>query len=157
MPDFTRRMHWFTDKRPDLSGNMASIDVPGAGKRIITSILTPERLVRVLHYMLDEEEFLSPFGIRSISKYHEHHPYILHIGNKTFSIHYEPAESRVGLFGGNSNWRGPIWLPINYLIIESLREFHSYYGDQLKVECPTGSGTMMTLDEVAKELSRRLV
>jgi hypothetical protein len=157
MPDFTRRMHWFTDKRPDLSGNMASIDVPGTGKRIITSILTPERLVRVLYYMLDEEEFLSPFGIRSISKYHEQHPYILHIGSETFSIHYEPTESRGGLFGGNSNWRGPIWFPINYLIIESLREFHSYYGDQLKVECPTGSGTMMTLEEVAQELSRRLV
>ncbi len=157
MPDFNRRMHWFTDNRPDLSGNMASIDIPGQGKRVITSILTRERLVSVLGYMLDEEEFLSPFGIRSLSKCHESHPYKLEFGGQTFSIKYEPAESESLVFGGNSNWRGPVWFPINFLIIESLKEFYRYYGDDLVVECPTGSGNMMTLVGVADEISRRLV
>jgi hypothetical protein len=157
MPNFARRMHWLTDKKPELTGNMASIDVPGEGNRIITSILTQERLISVLGYMLDEDEFLSPYGIRSLSKYHESHPYKLHVNGQIFSIAYQPAESRNGLFGGNSNWRGPVWFPINYLIIESLRKFYQYCGDDLQVECPTGSGNMMNLKEVAEELSRRLI
>jgi hypothetical protein len=155
--DFARRMRWFTRKRPHLSGNMASVEVPGVGRRIMTAILTRERLVSVLRYMLDEDEFLSPYGIRSLSKVHQAHPYSLSFGGETFTINYQPAESQSGMFGGNSNWRGPVWFPINYLIIESLYKFHHYYGDALKVECPTGSGNEMTLAEVADELSRRLV
>jgi hypothetical protein len=157
-------MRWFTRNRPHLSGNMARTDVPGVGERTITAILTRERLVSVLRYMLDENEFLSPFGIRSLSKVHRAQPYQMSFGGRegtglaqTFRIDYQPAESRTGLFGGNSNWRGPIWFPINYLIIESLQKFHHYYGEDLKVECPTGSGTMMTLDQVATDLSRRLI
>jgi hypothetical protein len=155
--DFSRRMRWFTDNRPHLSGNMASVDVPGAGQRTIVSILTRERLVSVLRYMLDKDEFLSEYGIRSLSKVHQAHPYHLSFGGERFSIEYQPAESQSGLFGGNSNWRGPVWFPINYLIIEALQRYHHYYGEGLKVECPTGSGRMLTLDQVATELSRRLI
>ena len=156
MPVFARRMRWFTEQRPHLSGNMASIEVEGVGCRHIVSILTRERLVSVLRYMLDPEEFLSEYGIRSVSKYHERHPYEFTVSGETFSISYEPAESQSSLFGGNSNWRGPIWFPINYLLIESLQKFHHYYGDELKVECPTGSGNLMNLNEVAEMLSERL-
>jgi hypothetical protein len=157
MPDFNRRLHWFVSNRPHLAGNMASIDVPGVGKRRLLAILTRERLAQVLRYMLDENEFLSPYGIRSISQYHRDHPYTFHANGQTHVVSYQPAESQSGLFGGNSNWRGPIWFPINYLLIESLQKFHHYYGDDFKVECPTGSGLMLTLGEVATELSRRLI
>ena len=157
MPDFDRRLHWFLDNRPHLSGNMASIDVPGVGQRRLMGILTREQLERVLHKMLDENEFLSDYGIRSVSKYHRAHPYSFYVNGQAHTVSYQPAESESGLFGGNSNWRGPIWFPINYLIIESLQKFHHYYGDDLKVACPTGSGQMMTLDEVATELSKRLM
>ncbi len=154
--DFQRRMAWFTDHRPELSGNMAAVDVPGKGQRILTSIITEERLRRVLGYMLDEKEFLSPYGIRSVSKVHEAHPVSMQMNGDTFTVRYEPAESRSGLFGGNSNWRGPIWFPINYLLIEALNQYYQYYGDDFTVECPTGSGSHMTLAEVAHELSHRL-
>ena len=107
--------------------------------------------------MLDENEFLSEFGIRAVSKYHKENPYTFYVDGQAHTINYQPAESQSGLFGGNSNWRGPIWFPINYLLIESLQKFNHYYGDSLKVECPTGSGQMMTLGEVATELSRRLI
>lgn len=157
MPVFERRMHWFMDHRPHLTGNMASVDVPGEGARRLMAILTRERLVRVLHYMLDEDEFLSPYGIRSVSKYHERNPYILHLNGQIYTVCYLPAESDSGLFGGNSNWRGPVWFPINYLLIEALQKFHHYYGDDLRVECPTGSGQMMTLAEIAADLSQRLI
>ena len=157
MPDFNRRMHWFLTNRPHLAGNIASVDVPGAQRRHLIAILTRDHLVRVLRYMLDEKEFLSPYGIRSLSKVHEAEPYSITLDGKTFSISYQPAESRTGLFGGNSNWRGPVWFPINCLIIEALQRFHHYYGDDLKVECPTGSGHMATLREVANDLSRRLI
>jgi hypothetical protein len=157
MPVFARRMKWFIRNRPHLAGNISRIDVPGQRECRSMSFLTTERLRRVLAYMLDEDEFLSPYGIRSISKYHADHPYRLSVGGETFSIEYEPAESRSGLFGGNSNWRGPVWFPINYLIIEALRQYHRYYGDNFKVECPTGSDNLMTLDQVAEELSRRLI
>jgi Glycosyl hydrolase family 63 C-terminal domain len=106
--------------------------------------------------MLDENEFLSDYGIRALSRFHKDNPYILHVNGTQHRVDYEPAESSSGLFGGNSNWRGPIWMPVNYLIIESLQKFHHYYGDDLKVECPTGSGNMMNLWEVAAEISRRL-
>jgi hypothetical protein len=157
MSDFNRRMHWFIKNRPHLSGNMASIDVPGVGERHLVAILTRERLISVLRYMLDESEFLSDYGIRSVSKAHEANPYSLTFGGETFTINYQPAESQSGLFGGNSNWRGPIWFPINYLLIESLQKFHHYYGEELRVECPTGSGRLLTLAEVATELSKRLM
>lgn len=156
LPDFRRRLHWFIHHKSDLAGNVASMDARGAGKRRLLAILSRERLLRVLRYLLDEEEFLSPYGIRSLSKIHRE-PYKLTINGQTFQIAYEPAESRSALFGGNSNWRGPIWFPINYLLVESLQKFHHYYGDELKVEYPTGSGEMLTLREVASALSRRLV
>jgi hypothetical protein len=156
MPDFARRTHWFLENRPHLSGNIASFHTPGQDRCYLASIVTPERLVRVLRYMLDEDEFLSPYGIRSLSKHHQANPVSLTVGGGSFSIGYEPAESQSGLFGGNSNWRGPVWFPINFLLIEALRRAYRYYGDTLKVECPTGSGQMMTLTEVAGELGQRL-
>jgi hypothetical protein len=157
VPDFNRRMEWFYNNRPHLSGNLACIHTPGVGRRRLLSILTRDRLVRVLEKMLDEKEFLSDYGIRSVSKYHRDHPYTFHVDGQAHTISYQPAESESELFGGNSNWRGPIWFPMNYLIIESLQKFHHYYGDDFKIECPTGSGRKMTLWEVATELSRRLM
>ena len=157
VPDFKRRMEWFYNNRPHLSGNLACIHTPGIGRRRLLAILTRDRLVRVLEKMLDEEEFLSDYGIRSVSKYHKDHPYTFYVDGQAHTINYQPAESESGLFGGNSNWRGPIWFPMNYLIIESLQKYHHYYGDEFKVECPTGSGRKMTLWEVATELSRRLM
>lgn len=121
------------------------------------SIINRERLVKVLRIMLDEKEFLSPYGIRSISKFHQDQPYTFWVAGQPHTIDYQPAESRSGLFGGNSNWRGLIWFPINYLLIESLQKYNHFYGDSLQVECPTGSGQMMNLGEVATELSRRLI
>jgi len=128
----------------------------GVGERGIFALLTPERLRRVLATMLDEEEFLSPYGIRSLSKFHERHPYVFHVGGQEYRVEYLPAESDSGMFGGNSNWRGPIWLPVNALIIRALLEFYLYYGDELRVECPTGSGKLRTLFEVAREITARL-
>lgn len=156
MDDFNRRMTWFLRNRPGLTGNIASVDLPGVGERYLLSILTRERLVRVLQRMLDEEEFLSAYGIRSLSKYYEEQPYRLHLGIQSYTIAYEPGESRTSLFGGNSNWRGPIWFPMNYLIIESLRVFYRYYRDSLTVEYPTGSSQNKSLAEVAQLLSERL-
>jgi hypothetical protein len=150
-------MNWFLDNRPHLSGNIASIQVPGAGERRLAAFLTRERLTCVLRYLLDENEFLSEYGIRSLSKFHADHPYRIRLDGANFEVEYQPGESRSGLFGGNSNWRGPVWFPINYLIIEGLQRFHHYYGDDFKVECPTGSGQMATLEEVARDLSRRLM
>jgi hypothetical protein len=156
MPVFARRMAWFTKNRPNVARNLASLTEPGSGQRYLVSLLTRERLVRVLHRMLDEEEFLSDRGIRSLSKHHEDQPFTLRIQGRDHRIGYEPGESQTGMFGGNSNWRGPVWFPINHLIIEALQRYHHYYGDDLKVECPTGSGVLMNLGEVAEELSRRL-
>jgi hypothetical protein len=157
LPDFGRRLRWFTRHKAHLAGNLASMEVPGMGNRRLLSIVTRERLVPVLRYLLDEDEFLSPYGIRSLSKVHQDHPYHLNVNGQTFHIAYEPAESSSGLFGGNSNWRGPVWFPLNYLLIEALQRFHHYYGDDLKVECPTGSGNYLALDQVSRELSRRLI
>ena len=156
MEVFSRRLHWFVNNRPHLTGNMASLEVPGRGRRRLLSILTRDRLLRVLKVMLNEQEFLSDFGIRSVSRFHRVHPYTFRVDDQAHTVDYQPAESTSGLFGGNSNWRGPIWFPINYLIIESLQKFHHYYGEDLKVECPTGSGRWMTLDQVATDLSQRL-
>src|SRR5206468_6635214 len=129
---------------------------PGIGMRRLLAIVGREQLPRVLGFMLDEAEFLSPYGVRAVSRYHHDHPYSLRLDGMEHRVDYEPAESSSGLLGGNSNWRGPVWFPVNYLLIESLQKFHHYLGDDFKVECPTGSGQMMTLWEVAAELSRRL-
>jgi hypothetical protein len=120
------------------------------------SLVSRDRLRSVLRYMLDEKEFLAPHGIRALSRYHAEHPFVMRVNDHEYRVDYEPAESGTGLFGGNSNWRGPIWFPTNYLIIESLQKFHHYYGDDFKVECPTGSGRFMSIREVADELSNRL-
>jgi len=156
MSGFKRRLEWFIDNRKDLIGNVACMKTRGEGERRMLSILDQDQLRRVLKVMLDENEFLSPYGIRALSQIHKEHPYTLQVNGAEHRVSYEPAESSTGLFGGNSNWRGPIWFPVNYLIIESLQKFHHYLGDDYKVECPTGSGQMMTLWEVAAELSRRL-
>ncbi|MFY9608817.1 MAG: glucosidase [Blastocatellia bacterium] len=153
---FKRRLEWFIDNRKDLIGNVACMRTRGKAERRMLSILDQDQLRRVLKVMLDENEFLSPYGIRALSQIHKEHPYTLQVNGAEHRVSYEPAESSTGLFGGNSNWRGPIWFPVNYLIIESLQKFHHYLGDDYKVECPTGSGQMMTLWEVAAELSRRL-
>jgi hypothetical protein len=128
----------------------------GVADRGILALLNPERLKRVLAKMLDEKEFLGPYGIRSLSKFHEKHPYTFHVNGQEHRVDYLPAESNTGMFGGNSNWRGPIWMPVNALIIRSLLQYYLYYGDNFKVECPTGSGRMMNLFEVSKEIADRL-
>jgi hypothetical protein len=156
LPGFRRRMEWFIQNRPDLTGNVASMEMPGKKERRLLSIVNQNRLRRVLKLMLDENEFLSPYGIRALSRFHLEHPYSINLNGQEHRVDYEPAESTTGVFGGNSNWRGPIWFPVNYLIIESLQKFHYYFGDDFKVECPTGSGRMMTLWEVAADISRRL-
>jgi hypothetical protein len=156
LPDFKRRMEWFINNRADLTANVACMRTPGNAERRLLSIVSRDQLRSVLRFMLDENEFLSPYGIRAISRYHKDNPYVLQVNGTQHRVDYEPAESSTGLFGGNSNWRGPIWFPLNYLIIESLQKFHHYHGEDFKVECPTGSGQMMTLWEVATEISRRL-
>jgi Mannosylglycerate hydrolase MGH1-like glycoside hydrolase domain len=156
MDGFHRRLRWFLENRPDLTGNVACMKTPGHGERRLLAILDGDRLRSVLKVMLDEGEFLSPYGIRAISAIHREHPYRLDVNGAQYQVQYEPAESSTGLFGGNSNWRGPIWFPINYLLIEALQKFHHYYGNDFTVECPTGSGQIMTLWQVAEELSRRL-
>jgi Mannosylglycerate hydrolase MGH1-like glycoside hydrolase domain len=153
---FRRRLEWFVQHRPDLTGDVACMATPGRGERRLLSILDGDRLRRVLRIMLDEREFLSPFGIRAISQRHRDQPYVLAVDGHEYRVDYEPGESSTGLFGGNSNWRGPIWMPINFLLVEALQKFHHYFGDDYKVECPTGSGRMLTLAEVAEDLSRRL-
>lgn len=157
LPGFKRRLEWFIQNRPDLGRNVACMVTQGIGHRRLLSIVSPEKLKRILQRMLDESEFLGPYGIRSISRYHEQNPYVFLADGREYRVRYEPAESSSGLFGGNSNWRGPVWFPVNYLLIESLQKFHYYLGDDFKVECPTGSGRMMTLWEVATELSHRLM
>ena len=155
VPNFARRMRWFLDNRPELC-RLVTRQASDGGKRQLLSLVSVERLTRVLHRMLDEREFLSPHGIRSLSRDHAAHPYVVHVDGREHRVDYEPAESGSGLFGGNSNWRGPIWFPMNFLIIEALQRFDYFYRGELKVEFPTGSGRSMTLWEVATELSRRL-
>jgi len=129
----------------------------GVNERGILALVNPDRLRRILTRMLDENEFLGPHGIRSISKFHEQHPYILHVGGQEFRVDYLPAESNTGMFGGNSNWRGPVWIPVNVMLIRALQQYYLYYGDNFKIECPTGSGKMMNLFEVSKEISDRII
>ncbi|HJU54438.1 MAG TPA: hypothetical protein VJ715_07705, partial [Pyrinomonadaceae bacterium] len=156
LPDFKRRLEWFIDNRPDLTKSVACMRTPGSQERRLLSIVNQDRLRRVLSVMLDEREFLSPYGVRALSRFHSERPYTLGVNGTVHRVDYEPAESLTGLFGGNSNWRGPIWFPPNFLIIEALQKYHHYLGDDFRVECPTGSGQMMTLWEVAAEISRRL-
>jgi hypothetical protein len=156
-PAFARRMRWFIANRPELAEHAASLELPGAGERRLLAVLERDRLVRVLARVLDEDEFLSPHGVRALSKAHKEHPFVLSIDGEEYRVDYEPGESTSAMFGGNSNWRGPVWMPVNYLLIEALQRYHHYYGDSLRVECPTRSGTFMTLAEVADELSRRVV
>jgi hypothetical protein len=153
---FTRRMQWFIDNQPDVQHHLDMTETSEHGVRRLLSIVNRQQLLRVLACMLDESEFLSPYGIRSLSKFHRDHPYALVYDGEEHRVDYEPAESLTGMFGGNSNWRGPVWFPLNFLLIESLQKFDYYYGEHLKVECPTGSGQMKTLWEVAADISRRL-
>ncbi len=170
VPGFKKRMEWFLTNRRDLArhvtiarggahdeaGSVSGDGKIGGTQRRLLSILSRDRLVRVLKYMLDENEFLSPYGVRSLSKVHERHPYVFDTGGEPLRVDYSPGESTTSLFGGNSNWRGPIWFPVNYLLIEALERFHYFYGEGFKIECPTGSGRRLTLKEVAHELSLRL-
>ncbi len=156
LPEFAKRLEWFLNYRPDLAALVSHWEVAGKGQRRLLSLLRGQRMKRLLRRMLDETEFLSDFGVRALSRYHAEHPYEFGVNGDKLSVAYQPAESDTGLFGGNSNWRGPIWFPVNFLIIESLQKFHYYYGDDFKVECPTGSGNYMSIKEVSEELSRRL-
>ncbi|MBI1356270.1 MAG: glucosidase [Acidobacteria bacterium] len=156
LPGFKRRMEWFIQNRPQFRQHVTTLQTHDGKVRRLLSIVNPERLPRVLRLMLDEHEFLSPHGVRSMSKFHEKYPYETEIKGERYRVKYEPAESRSYIFGGNSNWRGPVWFPTNFLLIESLQRFHHYLGDGWKVECPTGSGQLLTLWEVSRELSQRL-
>ena len=156
LPDFKRRTEWFLKNRPDLTDEIACMQQKGRGDRRLLALVNKDRLARVLHFMLSEAEFLSDYGIRALSRFHKNNPYILKFDSTEYRVEYEPAESRSGMFGGNSNWRGPIWFPMNYLLIESLQKFDFYYGEDFKIEFPTGSGVTMSLWEVSQELGKRL-
>ena len=157
VPGFKSRLEWYLANRPDLAALISRWHEPGSGDRRLIALTRGHRMKRLLKRMLDPEEFLSAYGVRSMSKFHKQKPYVLHGCGEQKEVRYEPAESQSGMFGGNSNWRGPIWMPINYLLIESLQKYHHYYGDDFKVECPTGSGNFTTLDCIANELSNRLI
>jgi hypothetical protein len=157
LPGFKRRMQWFIDNHSDVPEHIEMTQRSARGVRRLLSLVNRKQLKRVLARMLDETEFLSPYGVRALSRYHLDHPYEVTVNSHVNRVDYEPAESTTGLFGGNSNWRGPIWFPVNYLLIESLQKFHHYYGEDFKVECPTHSGTDYDLWQVAAEISRRLI
>src|ERR1051326_1016967 len=152
MPGFKMRLEWFIENRKDLTEHMACMETEGHKKSRLFSITDREQLRRILAVMLDENEFLSPHGIRALSRYHKTHPYMLDVAGVNHQVDYEPGESTTGLFGGNSNWRGPVWFPVNFLLIQALRRFHEYYHEGFRIECPTGSGKMMNLSEVADEI-----
>jgi len=156
LPGFKRRLQWFIENRPELSEYLETETTADGRVFRFLSLVNRDRLRRVLRYLLDEQEFLSPYGVRALSRFHHDHPYVLSVNGMNHCVDYEPAESSTGLFGGNSNWRGPVWFPVNFLLIESLQKFHYYLGDDYKVECPTGSGQQQTLWEVAADISRRL-
>ena len=165
LPGFKERLEWFIKHRPNLTKNVASMSQEGAGERRMLSLCDvnlgkseqEDVLRRILEKLLDENEFFSDYGIRALSRFHKDNPYSFYVDGKANTVRYEPAESDSGLFGGNSNWRGPVWMPVNYLLIESLQKFHHYLGDDFKVECPTGSGKMLNLWEVSEEISHRLI
>jgi hypothetical protein len=157
LPGFKSRLEWYLAHRPDLCSLISRWQEPGSGERRLIALTRGHRMKCLLRRMLDPEEFLSDYGVRSLSKYHQAHPYSVTVRGEEKVVSYEPAESQTYIFGGNSNWRGPVWFPINYLLIESLQQFHHYYGDDFKVEFPTGSGRMMHLKEISNELSNRLI
>jgi hypothetical protein len=157
LPNFKQRLEWFINNRPDLRQNVACMERKGMGARRLMAIASQDKLRLILQKMLDETEFFSEYGIRAVSKFHQNHPYTFNVNSSQFRVDYEPAESKSGLFGGNSNWRGPVWFPVNYLLIESLQKFHHYLGDDFKVECPTNSGNWLNLWEVAAQISQRLI
>jgi hypothetical protein len=155
-PELIRRREWFIEQRPDLVESVGPMTAPGANNTMIMELVRPDQFRRILGYMLDENEFLSPYGIRAVSRYHAEHPLVMHIAGEEYRLDYEPGESTNNLFGGNSNWRGPIWMPVNFLILSALEHYYPFYGDDFQVECPTNSGRMMNLDQVTLELTRRL-
>jgi len=163
VPNFEKRLNWILENKPELASLVSRWCEPGRGERRLLSLLRGHRMKCLLKRMLDESEFLSEFGVRALSRYHQDHPYVLRneqtsvpLGEDFLTVGYEPGESLTPMFGGNSNWRGPIWFPVNYLMIESLQKFHHYYGDDFKIECPVGSSIMITIDEAANEICRRL-
>ena len=156
LPDFRKRLTWFLQYRHDLTQHISFAECQERGKRMLLAIPSREKLQRVLSVLLDESEFLSPYGVRSLSKRHESEPFELDVRGQNHRIAYVPGESDTYMFGGNSNWRGPIWFPTTFLLIEALERYHDFYGDSLKVECPTGSGQFMTLHEASNEINRRL-
>lgn len=156
LPDFKRRLKWFLNYRPELAALVSQWEVPGRGNRRLLSLLRTDKLTCLLRRVLDETEFLSEYGVRSLSRVHRDEPYVFDCMDNPLSVSYEPGESRTWLFGGNSNWRGPVWFPLNYLLITALRRYATFYGDSLQVECPSGSRQQCTLEQVADELSCRL-
>jgi hypothetical protein len=156
LPDFKKRTEWFLKNRADLTDEIACLQAEDREKRQLLAVVNRRRLERILQYVFSEEEFLSDYGVRAVSRWHQANPYILHLGGEEYRLDYEPAESRSGTFGGNSNWRGPVWFPVNYLLIEALQKFDFYYGDDFKIEFPTGSGARLTLWQISQELEKRL-
>jgi hypothetical protein len=158
LPEFRKRLKWFLDHRPDLREHISCMEEGGAkGEKMLLAIPSRARLERVVQYLFNENEFLAPHGLRSVSKFHEARPSRVVLDGQEYSVNYIPGESTTGLFGGNSNWRGPIWFPVNYLIMESLQRYDYFYGDTFTVECPAGSGRRLTLGQAADEIGRRLV
>ena len=158
LPAFSRRLHWFLEHRRDLAGQISWMRActDGSGHMLL-AIPSPERLRRLLHYLLDPAEFLSPYGIRSLSKCHQERPYVLHCGSESYTVRYSPGDSESNQFGGNSNWRGPVWLPVNYLLIEALERYYHFFGETLRLEYPTGSGRAVSLQEITQDLAARLI
>jgi hypothetical protein len=156
LPGFNRRLRWFLEHRPDLANLVSRWHETATGERHLLSLLRGHRMKRLLARVLDESEFLSDYGVRALSRAHREQPYVLAFDGQRHVVSYAPGDSETGVFGGNSNWRGPIWMPLNYLLVESLQKFHHYYGDDFRVECPTGSGRFLSLLEIADELSARL-
>ncbi|CAK7894364.1 hypothetical protein CAAN1_02S06150 [[Candida] anglica] len=157
-PSFKKRLEWFIENRKSVAQrNIASMESRGVGERLLLALVDKERLVSILERMLDEDEFLSPYGIRSLSKYHEKNPFTMEVNGQEYKVEYLPGESDSGMFGGNSNWRGPIWFPVNFLLVEALQRFYLYYGPDVKVECPKGSGDYLNLAQCAQEIQHRLM
>ncbi|CAI5758521.1 unnamed protein product [Candida verbasci] len=157
-PSFRKRLNWFIEHKKSLAArNIASMEARGVGERLLLALVSKDRLVAILDKMLNEDEFLSPYGIRSLSKYHKDHPFSMNVHGEEFKVEYLPGESDSGMFGGNSNWRGPIWFPVNFLLVEALQRFYLYYGTDLKVECPKGSGDYLNLAQCAQEIQHRLI
>ena len=157
LPDFAARLRWFAANKPEFAAGIARTHERDGVEGRLLSVVPPERLARILAAMLDEAEFLSPHGLRALSARHRTEPFTVDLAGMQYSVDYEPAESTTDLFGGNSNWRGPVWFPVNHLLVEAVERFARFYGDDVTVECPTGSGRQRTLSQVADELSRRLV